>query len=74
MEKLSFSFPSSIFASGWEWDFDLRNNKPNNRQCVTPDPQLAEGAGERYSGKDKASEKFSWIHFSIMAPRLAQVP
>lgn len=45
VEKLCFSFPSSIFALGWEWDFDLRNNKPNNGKCVTIDLQLAEGAG-----------------------------
>lgn len=45
MDKLSFPFPSSICALGWEWDFDLRNNKPNNRECVTIDLQLAEEAG-----------------------------
>lgn len=55
LEKLSFSFPFSILALRWEWDFGLRNNKPNNRQCVTTDPQLAEGACERCSGIERQS-------------------
>lgn len=69
-------FPPVIFAAGWEWDFDPRNNKCNNGECVTIDLPLAEEAGSRCSGKEGQTIRRVLMDgfFPSVAPRLPQAP